>query len=142
MRSNGIGYRSVCALLVASSVLVADAHAGVVRLRRMVVVGDSLFAGFGSGGLVAVGRPGQVDSAPAFVARRAHVRLPLPLISGPGVPPPLGIVDGNRNGRLDRGEVRRASDGLGFRVDPDAAVRNLAVPGEDTGSVFQKIAAQ
>src|SRR5439155_20437539 len=77
MRSYGIRHRAVCAALLASCVLVADAHAGVFRLRRTVVVGDSLLAGFGSGGLVGVGRPGQVDSAPAFVARRAHVRLPL-----------------------------------------------------------------
>ena len=129
-------HRAVCAVLLASSVLVADAHAGVFRLRRTVVVGDSLLAGFGSGGFVGVGRPGQVDSAPAFVARRAHVRLPLPFMDAPGVPPPLVIVDANRNGRLDRGEVRRTSGGLGFRADPDKTARNLAVSGEDTGSVF------
>jgi len=142
MRSNGMRHRAVCAVLLASSVLVADAHAGVFRLRRTVVVGDSLLAGFGSGGFVGVGRPGQVDSAPAFVARRAHVRLPLPFMDAPGVPPPLVIVDANRNGRLDRGEVRRTSGGLGFRADPDKTARNLAVPGEDTGSVFEKIAAE
>ena len=142
MRSNGIRCRSICALLLASSVLGADAQPGVLRLRRMVVVGDSLLAGFGSGGFVGVGRPGQVDGAPAFIARRAHVRLPLPFMDAPGVPPPLVIVDANRNGVLDRGEVRRTSDGLGFRADPDRTARNLAVPGEDTGSVFETIAAQ
>jgi len=142
MRRNGMRHRAVCAVLLASSVLVADAHAGVFRLRRTVVVGDSLLAGFGSGGFVGVGRPGQVDSAPAFVARRAHVRLPLPFMTAPGVPPPLVIVDANRNGRLDRGEVRRTSGGLGFRADSDKTARNLAVPGEDTGSVFEKIAAE
>jgi len=136
MRSNGIRHRAVCAVLLVSSVLVADAHAGVFRLRRTVVVGDSLLAGFGSGGFIGVGRPGQVDSAPAFIARRAHVRLPLPFMTGPGVPPPLVIMDANRNGRLDRGEVRRASDDPGFRADSDKTARNLAVPGEDTGSVF------
>jgi hypothetical protein len=144
MGRNGIRfrYRYVCAVLLASAVVTADARAGVFRLRRMVVVGDSLFAGFGSGGFVGIGRPGQVDSAAAFVARRAHVRLPLPLMTAPGVPPPLVIVDANRNGRLDRGEVRRASDGLGFRADTDRPARNLAVPGEDTASVFEKIAAE
>ena len=62
MRSNGIRCRSICALLLASSVLGADAQPGVLRLRRMVVVGDSLLAGFGSGGFVGVGRPGQVEA--------------------------------------------------------------------------------
>jgi len=133
---------SVCMVLFTSAMLAADARAGVFRLRRMVVVGDSLLAGFGSGGFVGVGRPGQVDSTPAFIARRAHVRLPLPVIDGPGVPPQLTIVDANGNGRLDPGEVRRTQDGLGFRSDPDKVARNLAVPGEDTQSVFEKIAPQ
>ena len=134
--------RALALILLMTFVLTGDARAGVFRLRRMVVVGDSLLAGFGSGGFVGVGRPGQVDSIPAFVARRAHVRLPLPSISQPGVPPPLRIVDANGNGRLDRGEVRRTQGGLGFRSDPDKVVRNLAVPGEDTQSLFEKIAPQ
>src|SRR5262245_23601164 len=120
----------------------ADAVPRVARLRRMVVLGDSLLAGFGSGGFVATGRPGQRDNAASVVARRAHVRLPLPLMSRPGVPPQLVIVDDNRNGRLDRGEVRRRSSDIGFRQDPDQGVRNLAVPGEDSGSILEKIAPQ
>jgi osmotically-inducible protein OsmY len=134
--------RRALALMLVTFMLSGNVHAGVFRLRRIVVVGDSLLAGFGSGGFVRVGRPGQVDSIPAFVARRAHVRLPLPFISQPGVPPPLRIVDANSNGRLDRGEVRRTQGGLGFRSDPDKIVRNLAVPGEDTQSLFEKIAPQ
>jgi lysophospholipase L1-like esterase len=115
---------------------------GSPRLRRMVAVGDSLFAGFGSGGLIGFGRPGQVDSAPAFIARRARVRLPLPLVTRPGLPPQLTIVDGNLNRQLDPGEVRRRDSGLGFRADPDREARNLAVPGEDMTSVFTGIAPE
>src|SRR5205823_1898062 len=125
MRSNGIRCRSICALLLASSVLGADAQPGVLRLRRMVVVGDSLLAGFGSGGFVGVGRPGQVDGAPAFIARRAHVRLPLPFMDAPGVPPPLVIVDANGNGVLDPGEVRRTSDGLDMATDTNPGAVTL-----------------
>src|SRR5207244_13085 len=54
----------------------------------------------------------------------------------------LVIVDANRNGRLDRGEVRRTRGGLGFRADLDKTARNLAAPGEDTWSVFERIAAE
>ena len=108
----------------------------------MVVVGDSLLAGFGSGGLVATGRPGQVDSTPAFIARRAHVRFRQPLMDSPGVPAQLRIVDANRNGVLDRGEVRRTDSGLGFRSDTDHRARNLAVPGEDSASVFETISPE
>jgi hypothetical protein len=106
------------------------------RLRRMVVVGDSVLAGFSSGGFVARGHGGQVDSAPAFVARRAGVFLPQPLMSGPGVPAQLAIVDANGNGVLDPGDVQRASDNIGFRAKPVRVARNLAIPGEDMVSVF------
>jgi lysophospholipase L1-like esterase len=51
-------------------------------------------------------------------------------------------VDQNRNGVLDPGEVRRTRGGLGFRDDPSRGVRNLAVPGEDSTSVFQEIDAE
>jgi hypothetical protein len=83
-----------------------------------------------------------VDSAPAFIARRAQVKLPQPIMTRPGVPPQLGIVDDNGNGQLDRGEVRRTESGLGFRANPGRRVRNLSVPGEDTASVFEKIAPE
>ena len=107
------------------------------RLRKLAVVGDSVLAGFASGGLVATGRVGQRDSAPALVARQAHVAFSQPLMTGPGLPPPLVIVDENRDGVLDPGDVARAIDGIGFRREPGRIVRNLAVPGEDMRSVFQ-----
>jgi lysophospholipase L1-like esterase len=125
------------ALLLALAATAADAR--TARLRRLVVVGDSLLAGFGSGGLVERGRPGQKDSPAAFVARRARVRLPLPAVTKPGVPPPLVIRDQNGNGRLDPGEVRRTKAGAGFRDDTDRRAWNLAVPGEDMRSVFDEI---
>jgi len=135
--------RALIAVAIIGLIATGDAFAGVVRMRRLVVVGDSLLAGFGSGGFVAAGRPGpgQVDGAAVFLARRAHVRLPLPLMTRPGVPPELTIVDENRNEKLDRGEVRRQQSGLGFRADPGRKVRNLCVPGEDSASVFEKISA-
>ena len=71
------------------------AYAGDPHMRRLVVVGDSLLAGFSSGGFVARGHAGQVDSAPAFVARRAGVSLQQPLMSSPGVPAQLVISDAN-----------------------------------------------
>lgn len=60
-------------------------------------------------------------------------------MSSPGVPPQLEIVDANGNGVLDPGEVRRTSDDIGSRARPIRRVRNLAVPGEDTRSVFAEI---
>src|SRR5262245_52551331 len=71
------------------------------RLRRLVVIGDSLLAGFSSGGLVEVGHAGQKHSAPALVARQAHVKLPQPLMDRPGVPPQYRIDDVDGDGQLD-----------------------------------------
>ncbi len=131
--------KSVLALAV-TGLLACDAVAAVTpRLRRMVAVGDSVLAGFSSGGLIALGHAGQVDSVPAFVARRAGVRLPQPLMSDPGVPPQFEIVDANGNGLLGPGEVRRTDGSIGTRRRPVREARNLAVPGEDTQSVFQEV---
>ena len=116
-----------------------SAHARDPRMRRLVVIGDSLLAGFSSGGFVSQGHAGQVDSAPAFLARRAGASLPQPLMSNPGVPSQLTIDDANGNGQLDPGDVRRTTDSIGFRARPIRRVRNLAVPGEDSKSVFETI---
>lgn len=108
------------------------------RLRRTVVIGDSLLAGFSNGGLVAKGASGQRNGAAAVIARRAGVSLPQPAMSGPGFPPPMRIVDANDNGVLDPHEVRWRV-GIGFRSRPDREARNLAVPGEDILSVRKSI---
>ena len=141
-RSDGMRIPFVALTLVLSLLATDGAARPVRRLRRMVVVGDSILAGFGSGGFVRAGHPGQVDSAPAFIARRARVRLPQPLMTRPGVPAQLVIADANGNGRLDPGEVRRGTDRIGFRDDPDQRVRNLAVPGEDSASVFEELSPE
>lgn len=111
------------------------------RFRRLVAVGDSLFAGFASGGLTAAGQMPQRFAAPAQIARRARTRFPLPLMRGPGVPPPYRIRDDDGDGRLGPGEVRRTA-GIGFRREPRQGVRNLAVPGESVTSVADAIDAQ
>ncbi len=142
MRSENVTrFVAVASILagIAATALPADAAVRSVLLRRTVVVGDSILAGFGNGGLVERGQMGQQNSAPAIIARRARVKLPQPLMEGPGVPPPYRIFDDNRNGLLEPGEVRRRTDGIGFRSDPDRDVRNLAVPGESVSSVFERI---
>jgi lysophospholipase L1-like esterase len=104
----------------------------------MVAVGDSLLAGFGSGGLVGRGQTGQKHGTTRLIARQARVKMPQPFMSGPGVPPAQRIVDANGNGVLDAGEVRWRF-GIGFRSAPDREARNLAVPGEDITSVSEGI---
>jgi lysophospholipase L1-like esterase len=126
--------------VVAATLLTAlPSYGAHARFRRLVVVGDSILAGFGSGGFVTAGPVGQTYSAPAYVARRAGVSFPQPLMSQPGVPPPFTIDDVNGNGQLDPGEVRRTTDSIGSRARPIRVARNLAVPGEDVTSVFDTI---
>jgi lysophospholipase L1-like esterase len=118
---------------------VAEARSAL--LRRTVVVGDSILAGFGDGGLRRNGPMGQRDAAPRLIARRAGVKLPQPLMTSPGFPPPYRIVDRDRDGQLDPGEIVRRSSGIGFRADADVSARNLAVPGESVASVFDQVQA-
>jgi lysophospholipase L1-like esterase len=136
------GLRS--SLVLALTLLAAGsgpAGATSARVKRLVVIGDSILAGYSSGGFVATGPAGQQQSAPAFIARRAHVGLPQPLMDRPGVPPPYRIHDEDGDGVLEAGEISRPGK-IGFRDDPDVKVRNLAVPGEDIESVFDGIRPQ
>jgi hypothetical protein len=127
------------AFLTTREPAMAQAATPAVDLSRMVVVGDSILAGFASGGLVRRGRMGQRDDAPALVARQAGARLAQPLMKPPGFPPPLTIVDKNRNGVLDPGEVKRRNGGIGFRSQPSREAHNLAVPGERVTTVFDTV---
>ena len=132
---------SLTLLAMVSGAVTADAGRSI-RLKRLVVVGDSILAGYSSGGFVERGAAGQVWSAPAFIARRAHVALPQPLMDRPGVPPPYRIDDEDGDRVLDSGEISRPGKGIGFRDDSEVKVRNLAVPGEDIESVFEGIRPQ
>lgn len=142
-----MAFRASSSLVLASAALAlglgtTNAAAASPRMKRLVVLGDSILAGYGSGGFVARGGTGQVFSAPALLARKAHRRLPQPLMDRPGVPPPYRINDDNGNGVLDPGEISRPTKGIGFRDDSDVKVRNLAVPGEDIQSIFEGIRPQ
>lgn len=117
------------------------AHAACGMLRRTVVVGDSILAGFGDGGLRRNGAMGQRNAAPRLVTRRARAKLPQPLMTSPGFPPPYTIDDRDRDGQLDPGDIVRRSSGIGFRADADVSARNLAVPGESVASVFDRVDA-
>src|SRR5687768_12826958 len=61
-------------------------------LNRYVAMGSSITMGFASGGLTA---DGQRASWPAQLASREGVDFTLPLIDGPGCPPPLAAPLGN-----------------------------------------------
>ena len=101
----------------------AGAHGGErpADLSRLVVVGDSLSAGFQNGSLLGTQQP---NGYAAVIAQQAEVPLPLPLIALPGIPNVLELVTAGPPPVLTR------ADGVSSgRVDPTVVAFDLAVPG-------------
>jgi len=90
-------------------------------LSRLVVIGDSLSAGFQNGSLL---DRQQVHGYAAVLAAQAGVDLPLPLIAEPGIPNVLTLVDPGPPPVI----LREPGISPG-RVDPTVQPMNLAVPG-------------
>lgn len=92
-------------------------------LSHLVVIGDSLSAGFQNFSLFTNANGGQTFGFANVVARQAGVTLTLPTISYPGIPPAL-----TRSG----GQIVREA-GLGSRTNPETQATNLSVPGFTVG---------
>jgi GDSL-like Lipase/Acylhydrolase len=91
-------------------------------LSRLVVVGDSLAAGYLNGSLHAAQQPHGFAS---LIAAQKRVALPLPLIAAPGLPNVLELISA---GPLP---VIVSAPGVSLgRVDLSVQTRNLAVPGQ------------
>lgn len=90
-------------------------------LSRLVVVGDSLSAGFQNGSLI---ETAQVNGYAALVASQAGVPLPLPLIASPGFPNVLTLVAAG-----PPPVIAPAAGVSSGRVNPLQQPFNLAVPG-------------
>jgi lysophospholipase L1-like esterase len=94
----------------------AQAHSSL--FARYVALGDSLTAGYRSGGLFAAG---QQAAYPLLIARWAGHPIAAPLVAGAGCPPPIGATG-----------VKDC-----HRLDPTARVSDFAVPGAAVGSLYQ-----
>ena len=92
-----------------------------VDLSRLVVVGDSLSAGFQNGSLL---ETQQVHGYAALIAAQARVDLALPLVAAPGIPNVLVLVSPGPPPII--AEAPGTSTG---RVDPTLQAMDLAVPG-------------
>jgi len=130
-----VGHSSVFVLSVFLAILpVRSAEAGApenraeVEVGRLVVVGDSLSAGFQNFSLYdsdsdSVAPPGgQTHGFAALIAHQADVSLKLPLIQYPGIPPVLTLEGKNS---VTRGTT------LGTREPQTLPIQtlNLSVPG-------------
>jgi hypothetical protein len=109
-------------LVVLGLGLAPEVRAGSPRadLSRLVVVGDSLSAGFQNGSLLA---EQQIHGYASLVAGQAQADLPLPLIADPGIPNVLTLVDPGPPPVIV--EAPGVSPG---RIDPFIQPTNLAVP--------------
>ena len=99
----------------------AAAHRERADLSRIVVIGDSLSAGYQNGSLL---DRQQVKGYASVVTRQAQAVLPLPLIAEPGIPNVLTL--------LDPGPPPVIAPAPGVspgRIDPTTQAMNLAVPG-------------
>ena len=115
------GLAITMALLALGLAPPAHAKASRADLSRLVVVGDSLSAGFQNGSLLG---EQQVHGYASLVAQQAGVELPLPEIGYPGIPNVLTLIDPGPPPVIV--EAAGASTG---RVDPLVQPFDLAVPG-------------
>ncbi len=116
--------RIVFRLLFVAALALAPASAGdKADLSRLVVVGDSLSAGYQNSSLW---EPQQTHGYAAMVAAQARVNLPLPLIGNLGMPPVLIL-----NPAPPPLVVRASTDPnySAGRTNPTVQPMNLAVPG-------------
>jgi lysophospholipase L1-like esterase len=112
--------------LFAALPLLAEKKEDSVSVGRLVVVGDSLSAGFQNFSLFDSDTApvhfagGQKHSYASLVAAQAAAPLTLPLISYPGLPPALA---------LDASHQIVRESGFGGRENPGNQTFNLSVPG-------------
>lgn len=121
--------RIVVALLFVI-VAVVPAWAGSADLSRLVVIGDSLSAGYQSGSLHEAHQP---DGYAALVAAQARADLQLPLIAAPGIPNVLTLLTAGPPAVI--AQEPGASAG---RLDPLTQTLNLAVPGHNVSDALTR----
>jgi phospholipase/lecithinase/hemolysin len=107
-------------LVLTSAVLPASAQKKA-DLTRLVVVGDSLSAGFQNGSLLDVQQP---NGYAKLLAQQARKPLPLPLIAPPGIPNVLELISPGPPPVIDSAPGQSTG-----RDDPRVQAFDLAVPG-------------
>jgi lysophospholipase L1-like esterase len=126
------------AALLLPATVTAQVDTGAADFTRYVALGDSLTAGFQSGGLF-VGA--QSNSYPALIHRQASggaSGFQQPLIAEPGIPPKLVLRTITASGI----PVITPEPGLGQPTNLGApAYQNLAVPGADVHDLVATTAA-
>jgi hypothetical protein len=120
-------------LLISPPWAAAQADTGSANFGRFVALGDSLTAGFSSGGLV---ETLQRTSYPALIARQAGVgdAFAQPLVSEPGIPPLLEL-----RSLAPLVIAPRPGVGAPLNLGLPRPYNNLAVPGARTSDVLHRV---
>lgn len=107
---------------------------GTANFARYVAIGDSLTAGFMSGGL---GRTAQLNSYPFLIYRQATGQLTgfeQPFVSDPGIP---AVLELKSLSPLTIGP--KAGSGVPLNLNLQRPYNNLAVPGADVHDVVATV---
>lgn len=119
-----LAFLALIALLAALPMQAADVDTGIADFSMYVALGDSLTAGYQSGGLTEMY---QVNSYPAMLARQAGVAdFEQPLVSDPGIPPVMVLQH-----LVPSPVLAPASDtpGMPLNAELPRPYNNLGVPG-------------
>ncbi|HEX5760169.1 MAG TPA: SGNH/GDSL hydrolase family protein [Thermoanaerobaculia bacterium] len=129
---------ALCALLLLLSGAAsagAQVDTGTANFSRYVAIGDSLTAGFMSGGLV---REVQANSYPALIWRQVHgtaTGFEQPLVSAPGIPPLLAL-----RGLFPTVLTPKSNaPGQPVNLNLPRPYNNLGVPGADAQDVVATV---
>lgn len=98
---------------------------------RYVALGNSITAGFQSGGITP---QSQADAYPVLLAARAGATFVFPELNAPGCPPPLAQPFPLGTGTTAPGVP------CAFRATPTGPVQNLAVPGANVATLLNHLA--
>jgi len=125
--------KTLIVLLVVAAIAAAPAFAqdtGRADFSRFVALGDSLGAGFVSGGLV---RGAQEDSVPALLALQATgQQIEQPLVSNPGIP---GLLQLQSLSPLVINAI--PGNGQPINLSYQGLYQNLSVPGFNVGDALR-----
>ena len=113
---------SVTLLVLVAFCFFSIAQQATPNFLNLIAVGDSLTAGFQSGSL---NEKGQTNSYASLIARQVGTFLFLPLISSPGIPNELILVDPGPPPVLETAPGEGAT-----RIFPLIVAQNLAIPGQ------------
>ncbi|MFL6293003.1 MAG: SGNH/GDSL hydrolase family protein [Thermoanaerobaculia bacterium] len=128
------GVLALALILPLASVPAAAVDTGNANFTRYVAIGDSLTAGFMSGGL---GRTAQLNSYPFLIYRQAtglSTGFEQPLVSDPGIP---AVLELKSLSPLTIGP--KAGSGQPLNLTLNRPYNNLAVPGADVHDVVATV---